>query len=112
MPTLARLDKNQVLVGFTEAGPKTWKTRGYQVAVPDGCDLEPGRYRWDGATFVALPPAGGQDALEEPDAVRAIALGFAKISETVELPQETLDWLDHYDTSIEGRMPGGKRRPT
>lgn len=106
MATVAQLDKAGVLLGFKKVSKKDWVTRDDQVAVEDGCDLAPGRYRWDrdGDTFVPLPPAGSQDALEqEPNAIRAVALGLMTISRTIELPDETLDWLEFYAESVEGR---------
>lgn len=104
MATLAMLDKRGVLTGYESCAGKAWKTRKGQVAVPDGCDLAPGRYRWDGKTFLPLAPDGSQDRLEqEPDAIRAIALGFVKLSETVELPEATLLWLESYTRTRDGQ---------
>lgn len=98
MAKLALLDETGLLTGYRKCAAKAWLTEAGQVAVPDECKLEPGRYRWTGGedgTFAPLPPKGSEAALvQDPDAIRAIALGLVQIAEHIDLPEETLRWLE------------------
>jgi hypothetical protein len=92
----AVLNQAGVLTGFSEFD----KSSG--IEVPDDCDLVPGRYKWDQGLGAFIPLATGQDrVLDEPDAMRAIYLGFCAIRDGQQLPKETLAWLDWYKQSFD-----------
>lgn len=104
MAHLAMLDDHGILTGFSEGTPGLDR-----IEVPDNCDLEVGRYRWNCAAkrFDPLPRLDPWLAMPEetpePDTLRAIARGFMAIRDNglVALPPETLDWLDRYGRSID-----------
>ncbi|KKK52485.1 hypothetical protein LCGC14_3104440, partial [marine sediment metagenome] len=51
----AIIDEDGVLTGFRPAEEnEILLDRNDVVEVPEGCDLEPGRYRWDGARFMPI----------------------------------------------------------
>lgn len=101
---LAMLDKDGLLTGYKRCAKKACKTGKTQVAVPEECALEPGRYRWDDTTFVPLPPKGGEGRLlDDPPALAAIALGFLALSEGRPLPRETTAWAKQHMESFDGR---------
>lgn len=84
---MALLDADGTLTGFDETG----KAEG--VKVEPGCDLAPGKYAWDGKTFVPLLHRFRQDQIVNPDAMTAIALGFGAIRDGKPLGPYTLAWL-------------------
>jgi hypothetical protein len=103
MPIIATLDTNGVLTGYEEVSDANHVTTTAQVAVPDGCDLTPGQYRWDGERFMPLQP----DSFAEeatPQAVHAIALGFAHLwNNGTDLPSYTVDWLREYAAGMDNK---------
>jgi len=85
-----------VLTGFSQSDQSSG------IEVPDDCDLTPGRYRWDDAMRAFIPITAQQDSIkQEPDAIRAIYLGFSAIRDGKPLPQATLDWLDWYRNTFD-----------
>ena len=107
---LAILDTDGLLTGYKRCAKKAWTTTKTQVAVPEECALEPGRYRWDGTTFVPLPPKGGEDALvQDSDAMMAIAKGFLALAEGNPVPTETADWASKYMRSIDAILRGPRK---
>lgn len=101
MPTIAKLDSNGVLTGYEEVSEANHTTTTAQVAVPDGCDLSPGQYRWDGERFMPLQPDSFSETAS-PQAVHAIALGLAHIwNNGTDLPDYTVQWLKKYATSVD-----------
>lgn len=92
----AILNESNDLVGIA--------TDGNGPEVPDDCDLKTdGRYRWDGKTFVPKNPATQGTIENEPDALRAIALGFWEINKTIPLPAYTKQWVKWYANSVDGQ---------
>lgn len=101
MATIAKLDNNGVLTGYEEVSDADHTTTTAQVAVPDGCDLSPGQYRWDGERFMPLQPDSFAETAT-PQAVHAIALGFASLwNAGTDLPDYTVQWLREYEKSID-----------
>lgn len=104
MLNLAVLDEQGVLTGFEEIEAENHTPPPDRVEVPGGCDLVPGRYRWDGDQFVPIPLRGGAGIPEEPNTLRAIARGFMALRDQgTELPGETLDWISWYERSIDNQ---------
>lgn len=98
---IAVLAADGTLVSFDKSG----KADG--IAVPVGCDLDPGKYRWNApaARFDHIPEAFGERPALPPDQVKAIARGFMAIRDArlVRLPAATLAWLDWYATSMDNQ---------
>lgn len=108
----AIIDEGGVLTGFRPAEENEIRTeRDDVVEVPEDCDLEPGRYRWDGARFMPIILKAPASDEPEPHALRAIAKGFIAIRDQkansdiwmVELPAETLEWLSFYERTIDSK---------
>lgn len=106
-PTLvraARLDETGVFLGIDEL-PEAELTPLHLREIAE-CDLPPERYRWskEHARFEPIPKRRPEDALKDPDAVRAIALGFLALhSQSIALPRETLDWVSKYARSFDSK---------
>lgn len=47
--TLALLDETGLLTGYETGDAASADAR--RIPVPEGCDLAPGKYRWDGESF-------------------------------------------------------------
>ena len=105
----ALLDQNGVYQGLELV---RGQARATDVIVPGDCDLEPGRYRWDGSTFLPLPKfIEAAELVEEPATLAAIAAGFNAVEEKFPgtLPAITRRWLDWFKTTVDakGRHIGG-----
>lgn len=109
MALLAILDNDGVLVDYRQCKKAEHKTKKGQVAVPDDCDLQIGRYRWTGEEF--LPIHQQMTGEPSPTAVHAIALGFAELhnKRIVDLPGPTLLWLRDYEKSFDNRQLEDRR---
>lgn len=100
----ALLNEADVYLGMADVAPDQVTDR-YLTEITE-CDLEPGRYRWDRATgaFVPLPKPTPDKAVQVPDTLRAIALGFCAVRDSgVTLPEETLNWLAWYSTTVDSQ---------
>lgn len=98
---VAKLDANSIFQGVEEIDG-TQVTPDH-VHLPRGCDLPPGKYRWDKPrkTFVPLDTPE-EAAMKDPYMLNAIAIGLAAIHmHSIPLPPETLAWLDYHFTSID-----------
>jgi hypothetical protein len=104
MKALAVLDSAGVLTSYEQIEDDVLEDAilpGSRILVPDGCDLAPGKYRWNGQTFIPIG-ANGQDMVaEELDTVRAITLALMAIRDGKPFPPETLKWLDWYENSFD-----------
>lgn len=104
MPTLALLDAAGVLTGFCAVPDEEWITDSGQVAVPDDCDLERGRYAWDGQAFHPIAPRDPVSDQPPVAALRAIWLGFKAVAEAgVTLPPDTLAWMDQFGRTLDAK---------
>lgn len=95
---VAVLDEDGFFRGVTEVPAKA-----DGIEVPADCDLEPGRYRWDGASFVPVRPlrsASIQDSPAADAALRGLIEGCRKAG--VILPPQTLAWARWFDKTMEG----------
>ena len=84
MTVKAILNEKNVYEGYSKEG------NGPEV--PEGCDLAPGKYRWNPEMNVFEPLSGPKVSLE---------LAFASLCEHVEkstgtLPQEVQSWLKKF----------------
>ena len=100
-PNMAQVDENGVLLGYSD------KEGAKGIPVPHNCDLVPGKYYWNGKkTWLPVDDPRKMDA-PAPNVMRAIALGFRAVQESgVKLPDETVDWLDFFEKSVDNI--GGK----
>lgn len=88
----AVLDTNGVLLSFTES-----EVAG-AIAVPHDCDLQPGKYQWDGQAFTPVMSMFRKDApAGDPDSKIAIALALRAIGRQIPLPAYTKSWLAGFD---------------
>jgi hypothetical protein len=110
MKKIAILDSNGVYHGIEEIHPDNMQS--HHVELPDGCDLPPGKYRWDGSTFRPITDPE-RIKISNPDAFNAIAIGFIALHQQgIKLPEETEEWLDHYITTQDFELrPADKNRP-
>ena len=100
----ARIDDDGLLLGTAEDG------NGPEV--PAGFDLPVGRYRWHADKGQWWPAMAEPDFEPEqaPDALVAIAAGFAAIRAGSALPKVTTDWLDYYARTLDARKTTRKGR--
>lgn len=98
---VARLDANSIYQGVDEIDPG--ELTDSHVHLPNGCDLPPGKHRWDVQQKTFVPLQQGEDVDKpDPHALRSIAIGLMAIHEQgMPLPEETLQWLDFYSSSMD-----------
>src|SRR5690242_3533708 len=96
---VALLDKQGVLKGFDETGTATG------IPVEPNCDLQPGKYRWEGETRTFVPDmqAFKGRSIVSPDAISAIALALIAIRDGKPLPDYTLAWLSAWEKSFDAK---------
>lgn len=103
---VAHLDAEDVYWGTAEITPE--EVTSDHVPLPNGCDLPPGRYKWDKAahTFVSLSDLR-QRAVEQPVALNALAWALLALSAAgSQLPAPCLVWLDWYIDTIDFLVAG------
>ena len=102
---VARLDGHDVYHGTEEMDAAD--VTPMHVPLPGGCDLAPGKYRWDRTRKTFLPLRDHKTTIEQPPlALNALALGFIALhAEGRSLPTETLDWLDYYISTMDFVAP-------
>lgn len=78
------------------------------VEVPPDCDLAPGRYRWDGKTFLPVKSPEPEDVVNEHHTLVAVAAGFAAVEKALPgtLPEITLRWIDWYEKTVDAKGAG------
>lgn len=100
MVTVAMLDANRVFHGTQEIQED--QVTGTHVLLPNGCDLEPGKYRHDDEKGAFVPTSEVPPPEENPETLRNLALGFISLHDQgLTLPPETLKWLDWFTTSLD-----------
>lgn len=98
--TVAILDASRVFVGTTEMLER--EVTGAHVVLPNGCDLEPGKYRHDDARGAFVPVGDAPAPEENLEALRAVALGFIALHDQgLTLPEETVKWLGWFVTTVD-----------
>lgn len=110
MVTVAVLDAARVFQGTAQIQEQEVDER--HVVLPNGCDLAPGSHRHDPerGMFVPLDATAGAEGQQDPEAARAVALGFiACFDQGLTLPPETLAWLDWYTSSTDFQGPLDER---
>ena len=104
---VAIIDADGVLLMFDETGEADG------IPVPVDCDLIPGQYMWvaELATWRAIRPLTRDARHAEPRVLRAIALGFDAVRNAgIELPRETVEWLEAFRASIDNAAPEGDKK--
>jgi len=106
--TVALLDDSGRLAGYDRRSVDAdWIGEAGCVAVPDECDLAPGKYRWNAAAgrFDPLPPnEPPASETPEPAALRAIWLGFRALRAGGQVfPAETVAWIDYYGETMDAK---------
>lgn len=105
--TVALLDETGLLTGFdTRDVESDWIGAAGVVLVPDGCDLAPGKYRWNAAAgrFEPLPPNEPGQGPPPAAAMRAIWKGFRALDEQgIALPDETRRWIAAYGKTLDAK---------
>lgn len=93
---VAVLGDDGTLMGYTDVMEPI---AGKHIEVPCGCDLAPGKYRYNSAKGCFEPVIN-----KGPDSLAAIAVGFATVHAAgITLPQITLDWIAHVERYVQGR---------
>lgn len=99
--TVALLGEGGLLLGYGKVAEADWRETSAQVPVPEGCDLEPRQYRWDGQTFQPLPrrPRGADhDAVAIAQGLKAVERALERIFEDgFALPADTAAWCGKID---------------
>ena len=90
--TFALIDADGVLTGFARQQP-TGASAETGIPVPDGCDLTPGRYRWNGEE-ARFEPIGLPQGDRTGEAI-AIALGLRALANAsnAQLPAASEAWV-------------------
>lgn len=91
---LALLGEDGTLTGFDKAPPSPSPEGA--VEVPEGCDLVPGRYRWDGRAF---QPLSGGDRGQRERVERMAAATLCRLIQELKaqgmaLPGSVERWAD------------------
>lgn len=97
----AVVDTKSIYLGMYDEG----------ASIPDGarriseiteCDLEPGRYYWNGVTFLPRERGSLAAVREEPNLVAAIYDAFMSMQrQGLDLPQSTREWMAYYASSVD-----------
>jgi hypothetical protein len=95
-PFKALIDANGVLIGYE-------RTFEDGIEVPDECDLAPGRYKWNGTSFVPILEAFTKTEVDAPDTVTAIAVALKAMRDGKPMPGITLKWLEEFDKTIDAQ---------
>ena len=85
MHTIAILDENGILTGYAQVEQPSVA----DCVVPDDCDLEPGKYRWNGNTFVPIATARKADPT-----LAAIATALAALRDGTPIPPAVNEWIN------------------
>lgn len=101
----AILDPDGIYRGHEPAPPGFKPKAGEPPPLPEHPDLEEGRYRWDGETFLPVKSPEPEDLVNERHTLVAIAQGFIAIRESgIALPEITNRWLDWYEKTVDGAV--------
>jgi hypothetical protein len=80
--------------------------------IPDGwtwlegiksCDLEPGKYKWDGKSFIPIGHGFGKPEKGRIPDDYAVFLGLKALINGEPIPPEVTEWLDWYESNIAPR---------
>ena len=96
MPHRAKLDHDRVYWGVEEVEALAPD----DVEVPADCDLKPGMYRWDGATFALLAHAQRKSAPEAP----TIEQAFYDLLTTGPEAPRVVAWRDWMKQTMDERL--------
>lgn len=106
MGTVCELDGNGVLVGkraVPVAALKNYTPKANEVVRFEAVDLPLGRYTWNGFQFAPKRNDVSTAIQSQPDLIKGIMRGLEAIRDGKPLPQETLDSIDWYNNSFDGR---------
>lgn len=105
--TVALLDDTGLLTGYDiRTVPAELIGAPGCVRVPEGCDLAPGKYRWNAVAgrFDPLPPNEPGQGPPPPDATRAIWAGLRAMQQQgMEFPAETRAWIKAYGETLDAK---------
>jgi hypothetical protein len=102
----AVVDAKGVYIGMYDEGAEL-PAGALRIPQIQECDLEPGRYYWDGKAF--QPRARGAMAAmqEEPNMVTAIYDALVAIQrQGIDLPATTREWMTFYASSFDNNIRG------
>lgn len=91
----AKLDSSGLFLGLEEVA----ELLDSDIELGEDCGLKPGKYRWDGSTFLPLPKTQQKSAPDVPSYEDAL---YALISAIPMPPSECVKWAEWYKTSISG----------
>lgn len=102
----AILDGNGVYQGHEPLPNRRKKLRDDEVGVPADCDLEPGRYCWNGETMVPMVQQDDpEEVINQTHTLLAVAcLAKAVRDHGIPLPAITERWLAWYDKTVDGAV--------
>ena len=100
MPLIAKLDKNNHLIGYNQKSKPSAK----DVVVDDECDLPPdGTYKWDGESGAFVPVGHGFGRPKKAPISNDRVLYHIVQWMGSDAPQEVRDWASWYDENMKRR---------
>lgn len=93
----ALVDGTGLLTGFDETG------QAEGVSVPVGCDLLPGKYRWDGKSWQPMLQAFDSKEISAPEDRSAIALALIAIRDGKPMPPYSMAWLAIFEKTFDAK---------
>lgn len=102
----AVVDAKGVYLGMFDEGAEI-PTGALRIPAVTECDLEAGRYYWDGKAFQPRSRGAIAAIQDEPNMINAIYDGFVALQrQGFDLPATTREWMDWYATSFDNNIRG------
>ena len=92
----AKLDSSGMFLGLEEVS----ELLDSDIELGEDCGLKPGKYRWDGTTFLPLPKTQQKAAPDVPSYEDAL---YALIEQMDNKPAVCVAWAAWYKTTVVGK---------
>lgn len=100
----AVVDAKNIYLGMFEEGAEL-PAGALRIPEITECDLEPGRYRWQGDSFVPVRRDAEGRLQESPDMIHAIYDGFGALErQGFDFPPSTKEWMRWYATTFDNNI--------
>jgi hypothetical protein len=90
----AKLDSNGMFLGLEEVA----ELLDSDIELGEDCGLKPGKYRWDGTTFLPLPKSQQKLSEEYPSLEAAF---YSLLQSQVTLTADCEKWIEGYKKSFD-----------